>query len=123
MKSAHCPTRSKPASPFLPASRVRNLDFVLTSGGAHVEGTVEQDQLPVAGVQVVLVPDGARRAQPSYFRRTLTDNQGRFTGRLQTFCLASDGARRLSRPGVSAAIRRPRQSRKSERRRKHERAA
>jgi protocatechuate 3,4-dioxygenase beta subunit len=79
MKSAHSPNALETGIAVFVGQPVRNLDFVLTSGGAHVDGTVEQDQLPAAGVQVVLVPDGARRAQPSYFRGSLTDNQGRFT--------------------------------------------
>ena len=79
MKSAHSLNALETGIAVFAGQQVRNLDFVLTSGGAHVDGTVEQDQLPAAGVQVVLVPDGARRAQPSYFRSTLTDNQGRFT--------------------------------------------
>jgi len=57
---------------------LKNLDLVLSPGAARVDGTVEQDQQPSAGVQVVLVPDGARRAQPSFFRQAISDRQGRF---------------------------------------------
>jgi len=57
---------------------LRNLDLMLSSDAARVEGTVQQDQQPAAGVTVVLVPDGARRAQISYFHQTTTDRQGRF---------------------------------------------
>ncbi len=57
---------------------LRNLDLVLSPGAARIDGTVEQDRQPSPGVQVVLVPDGERRAQPSYFRQATTDSQGRF---------------------------------------------
>lgn len=57
---------------------LKNLDLVLSPGAARIDGTVEQNQQPSAGVQVVLIPDGARRAQPSYFRQAITDSRGRF---------------------------------------------
>jgi len=56
----------------------QSIDLVLSSGTARVEGTALQDQRPSAGATVVLVPDSERRAQPSYYRQTITDNQGRF---------------------------------------------
>jgi hypothetical protein len=77
LKSAQPPDPLETGVTVSADQSLKNLDLVLSPGGARIDGTVEQDQQPCAGVQVVLVPDGARRAQPSYFRQGVTDSRGR----------------------------------------------
>lgn len=79
MKSARSPDILETGVTVLAGQPLRNLDFVLSPGAAHIDGTVALDQQPSSGVTVVLVPDGVRRAQPSYFRQTTSDSQGKFT--------------------------------------------
>jgi hypothetical protein len=57
---------------------VQSLELTLSSGVARLEGTVMKDQQPFPGATVVLVPDSERRSQPSYYRQTLSNRQGRF---------------------------------------------
>ncbi|MGA8765283.1 MAG: carboxypeptidase-like regulatory domain-containing protein [Candidatus Sulfotelmatobacter sp.] len=54
------------------------LDFTLSPGLAVVEGTVTQGSEARSGIPVVLVPDGARRSYPRYYRQAVTDQSGRF---------------------------------------------
>ncbi len=58
---------------------LRGLDLVLSSGAARIEGTALNDQQPAAGAAVVLVPALGRRSQPRYYKRAVTDRQGRFS--------------------------------------------
>jgi protocatechuate 3,4-dioxygenase beta subunit len=78
MKAAQSPNILETGITVAAGQPVRNLDFVLSPGAGHIDGTVMQDDQPSSGVLVALVPDGARRAQLSYFRQTTTDRQGRF---------------------------------------------
>ena len=55
------------------------VELTLSTGAGRVTGTVAKDQQPSAGATVVLVPDGARRGQPRYYRQALADSGGRFT--------------------------------------------
>lgn len=55
------------------------VELTLSAGAGHITGTVAKDQQPFAGATVVLVPDGARRGQPRFYRQALTDSGGRFT--------------------------------------------
>ncbi len=54
------------------------VELTLSSGAGRVTGTVSKDQQPFAGATVVLVPDGARRGQPRFYRQALSDSGGRF---------------------------------------------
>jgi hypothetical protein len=78
MKAAQSPNILETGITVAAGQPVRNLDFVLSPGAGHIDGTVMLDDQPSSGVLVALVPDGARRAQLSYFRQTTTDRQGRF---------------------------------------------
>jgi hypothetical protein len=59
-----------------------NFNYIITKALTKEKSVLHyfctEDQQPSAGVQVVLAPDGARRAQPSYFRQAVTDSRGRF---------------------------------------------
>ncbi len=55
------------------------VELTLSTGAGRVTGTVAKDQQPFAGATVVLIPDGARRGQPRFYRQALTDSGGRFT--------------------------------------------
>jgi protocatechuate 3,4-dioxygenase beta subunit len=62
-------TRSNPAS----------LEITISSRGARLQGTVsDEDGLPAAGVQVVLVPEAARRNLHRLYKSATTDQYGRF---------------------------------------------
>jgi protocatechuate 3,4-dioxygenase beta subunit len=78
MKAAQSPSVLETGITVAAGQPLRNLDFVLSPGAAHIDGTVMQDDQPSSNALVALVPDGARRAQISYFRQTTTDRQGRF---------------------------------------------
>lgn len=78
LKSAQAPGVLETGITVTSGLVLKNIDLVLSSGAARVDGAVQQDQQPSSNVQVVLVPEGERRAQPSYFRTTTSDNQGRF---------------------------------------------
>ncbi len=55
------------------------LEVTVSSRGARIEGAVKNsDELPAAGVWVVLVPDEARRSQASIYKSATTDQYGRF---------------------------------------------
>jgi Carboxypeptidase regulatory-like domain len=54
------------------------LEFVLNPGAARMDGTVESEEQPVPGAEVVLIPDGKQRAQPNNYRQALSDQSGRF---------------------------------------------
>jgi protocatechuate 3,4-dioxygenase beta subunit len=53
-------------------------ELTLSAGAGRVTGTVSKDQQAFAGATVVLVPDGARRSQPRFYRQVATDSGGRF---------------------------------------------
>ena len=53
-------------------------ELTLSAGAGRVTGTVSKDQQAFAGATVVLVPDGARRNQPRFYRQAPTDSGGRF---------------------------------------------
>lgn len=55
------------------------VELTLSTGAGRMAGTVAKDQQPFAGATVVLIPDGARRGQPRFYRQALTDSGGRFT--------------------------------------------
>jgi protocatechuate 3,4-dioxygenase beta subunit len=57
------------------------LELVLSSRAGRIDGTVESDDQVVAGVSVVLVPDGKDRGEPNYYRQAVTDQSGRFAMR------------------------------------------
>jgi protocatechuate 3,4-dioxygenase beta subunit len=64
----------------LSAGAAGALELVMSANGARLEGAVTDDQnQPVSGVQVWLVPDSRRRSQRSLFRMASTDQNGRFT--------------------------------------------
>lgn len=55
------------------------LEVTMSSRGAHIQGTVaDADNLPAAGVWVVLVPDEARRSQLRLYTARTTDQYGHF---------------------------------------------
>ena len=59
----------------IPAS----LEVTISSRGARVQGAVtDQDNLPVTGVWVVLVPDEAHRDQSRLYQKAATDQYGRY---------------------------------------------
>lgn len=58
---------------------LRGLDLVISSGAARIKGTALNDQQPVAGAAVVLVPAAGRRSEPGFFKHAVTDRQGRFS--------------------------------------------
>jgi Carboxypeptidase regulatory-like domain len=55
------------------------LEVTISTQGATIDGTVEDDGRPIAGATVVLVPDAARRNASLYYRRARTDLAGKFT--------------------------------------------
>jgi hypothetical protein len=56
-----------------------SLEIILSSRGAHVQGTVtNEDSLPAAGVWVVLVPDARHRDRPDLYKAQTTDQYGHF---------------------------------------------
>jgi protocatechuate 3,4-dioxygenase beta subunit len=62
-----------------PGQGAGQLDLVMSSKSARVEGSVTDDQSkPLSGVQVVLVPDSSRRSITRLFKTVATDQQGRF---------------------------------------------
>lgn len=62
-------TRSNPSS----------LEITVSSRGARLQGAVsDEDGLPAAGVQVVLVPEAARRGLHRLYKSVTTDQYGRF---------------------------------------------
>ncbi|MGA8432762.1 MAG: carboxypeptidase regulatory-like domain-containing protein [Candidatus Sulfotelmatobacter sp.] len=54
------------------------LDLTLSSKVARLEGDVSTSDQPAAGASVVLVPEGNRSAHTQYYRRSTTDQSGRF---------------------------------------------
>jgi hypothetical protein len=54
------------------------LDFTLSSKVAHLEGDVSSSDQPAIGAAVVLVPEGGR-ARTGFYRRSMTDQSGRFS--------------------------------------------
>jgi hypothetical protein len=55
------------------------LEITLSSRGAHVQGSVvDADNLPAAGVWVVLVPDVNHRNRYELYKRQTTDQYGHF---------------------------------------------
>ena len=63
-----------------PGQGAGQLELVMSSKSARVEGSVSDDQSkPLSGVQVVLVPDSSRRSIVRLFKTAATDQQGRFT--------------------------------------------
>lgn len=59
------------------AMALPEMAFISASGS--VTGTVSRDDRPAAGAVVVLVPDGKRRSQARFFKRSTSDRLGRFT--------------------------------------------
>jgi len=57
------------------------LDLTLSPNPAQLTGTVSNDQMPVPGAFVVLIPQGARGGQSRFYRRSRTDQSGRFSMR------------------------------------------
>lgn len=56
-----------------------NLEIIISSHGARVEGTVvDSDGLPEAGASVVLIPDLSRRDQFALYKTQSTDQYGHF---------------------------------------------
>jgi len=55
------------------------LDVTLSSKVARLAGDVTSSDQPAAGASVVLVPEGSRSADTQYYRRSMTDQSGRFT--------------------------------------------
>lgn len=56
-----------------------SMEMVISGTGARVEGSVlNEDNLPVSGARVVVVPDGKRRENPSWYKSGITDQYGRF---------------------------------------------
>jgi hypothetical protein len=56
-----------------------SLEIILSSRGAHVQGTVtNEDSLPAAGVWVVLVPDPNHRSRSDLYHAQTTDQYGHF---------------------------------------------
>ena len=55
------------------------VDITLSTGAGRVSGSAAKNQQPFAGATVVLVPEGARRGQPRFYRQALTDSAGRFS--------------------------------------------
>lgn len=55
------------------------LEIVLSSAGTRIEGTVtDENELPSAGVVVVLAPEEERRHQFRLYKETTTDQYGQF---------------------------------------------
>ena len=78
-----------------------SLEVTISSRGARVQGAViDNDNLPVTGVWVVLVPDEAHRDQSRLYKRVATDQYGHYLlrgippGDYKIFCWdeAEDGA-------------------------------
>jgi 5-hydroxyisourate hydrolase-like protein (transthyretin family) len=55
-----------------------SLEFTLSSKVAHLEGDVSSSDQPAIGAAVVLVPEGGR-ARTGFYRRSMTDQSGRFS--------------------------------------------
>ncbi len=52
----------------------------LSPGAGQASGSVQaEDQKPIAGVSVVLVPDGPRRTMPQYYKVVSTDQTGNYS--------------------------------------------
>lgn len=55
------------------------LSLTVSRAGGQIEGTIETPELPApAGVVVVAVPEGARRAQARFFKQSFTESNGHF---------------------------------------------
>ena len=62
-----------------PGQPAGQLELVLGANAARVEGVVTDDQnQPLPGVQVWIIPDSRRRAETRLFRGATTDQKGRF---------------------------------------------
>lgn len=61
-----------------PVAGPSNLEVALSAEAGSVEGEVRNDEAPVAGALVALVPKGERRKIPEYYRFASTDLSGRF---------------------------------------------
>ena len=56
-----------------------SLEVTISSRGSRVQGVVtDQDNLPVTGVWVVLVPDEAHRDQSRLYQKAATDQYGHY---------------------------------------------
>ena len=55
------------------------LDFTLSLNSAQLTGTVSNDQLPASGAFVALLPQGRHSDRFSFYKRSLTDQSGRFS--------------------------------------------
>jgi hypothetical protein len=63
---------------YAPVLRSSNLEIVVSSKAAQVEGIIRDDRSqPATGARVVLVPDVARN-YPERFKEVVTDQNGRF---------------------------------------------
>jgi hypothetical protein len=56
------------------------LEIVLGGSPAEIQGSVQRGETPLPGATVVLIPDTPeRRARPSWYRVTRTDQTGKFS--------------------------------------------
>jgi protocatechuate 3,4-dioxygenase beta subunit len=55
------------------------IDLALNATAAQLSGTVSNDQMPVSGAQVLLLPKGSRGNQSRFFRQSMTDRSGHFS--------------------------------------------
>ena len=55
------------------------IDLAMSATAAQLSGTVSNDQMPVSGAQVLLLPKGSRGNQSRFFRQSTTDRSGHFS--------------------------------------------
>ena len=55
------------------------IDLTLSPNPAQLTGTVSNDQMPASGAMVVLIPQGTHGSQFRFYKRSATDQSGRFS--------------------------------------------
>ena len=55
------------------------IDLTLNPNPAQLTGTVSNDQMPASGAMVVLIPQGTHGSQFRFYKRSTTDQSGRFS--------------------------------------------
>jgi len=55
------------------------IDLTLSANSAQLSGTVSNDQMPIAGASVVLLPLNSHILRSPFLRRSFTDQSGRFS--------------------------------------------
>lgn len=55
------------------------IDLTVSANSAKISGTVSNDSNPASGAYVILVPEGSRGSEYRFYKRSMSDQSGRFS--------------------------------------------